>query len=277
MTRERTTGHFDDEWLQVDKTADPGFFVRFLDASRTRALEFARKSPHLAFAHLELAPGLSVLDCGCGTGDMLALMSGLTAPGEACGGDLSDAMLQEAQRRAAAAGAQHLRFQSMDVQALPFPDGRYDRVLATQLLVHVPDPRRALHELCRVTAPNGLVAIADTDWDTLVVGCSDKDLGRRFTRLFSDGIRNGLVVREVAGWLRAEGFTDIRMIPQPVVFDDWTFVRDWIMVPALPHFVAQGSMSAVEAESLLADLAHRNANGGFFAAFSFYTVVGRRA
>jgi len=277
MTRPRTAGHFDDAWLQVDKTADPGFFVRFLDASRTRALEFARKSPHLAFAHLELAPGLSVLDCGCGTGDMLALMSGLTAPGEACGGDLSDAMLQEAQRRAAAAGAQHLRFQSMDVQALPFPDGRYDRVLATQLLVHVPDPRRALHELCRVTAPNGLVAIADTDWDTLVVGCSDKDLGRRFTRLFSDGIRNGLVVREVAGWLRAEGFTDIRMIPQPVVFDDWTFVRDWIMVPALPHFVAQGSMSAVEAESLLADLAHRSTNGSFFAAFSFYTVVGRRS
>jgi ubiquinone/menaquinone biosynthesis C-methylase UbiE len=277
MTRECKTGHFDDAWLQVDKTNDPSFFVRFLDASRTRALAFARQNPTLAFAHLELEPGMSVLDCGCGTGDMLALMSGLTAPGEACGGDLSEAMLEEARRRTAAAGAHHLRFQSMDVQALPFQDGSYDRVLATQLLVHVPDPRRAMHELCRVTTPNGLVAVADTDWDTLVVGCNDKELGRRFTRLFSDGVRNGLVVRDFAGWLRAEGFRDIKVIPQPVVFDDWTFVRDWIMAPALPHFVAQGSMSTAEADTLLDNLTDRNANGAFFAAFSFYTVVGRRA
>lgn len=276
MTSERNTGHFDDAWLQVDETDDPGFFVRFLDASRARALEFARKNPKLAFAHLELAPGMSVLDCGCGTGDMLTLISGLTAPGEACGGDLSNAMLEEARRRAETAGAKNVRFEPMDVQSLRFPDCSYDRVLATQLLVHVPDPRGAMHEICRVTKPNGLVAIADTDWDTLVVGCSDKELGRRFTRLFSDGIRNGLVVRDYAGWLRAEGFANIRIIPQPIVFDDWTFVREWILEPALPHFVKQGSMSAVEAQTLVDDLAHRNANGEFFAAFSFYTVTGQR-
>jgi ubiquinone/menaquinone biosynthesis C-methylase UbiE len=276
MASERRTGHFDDAWLQVDKTDDPSFFVQFLDASRTRALEFARKNPKLAFAHLELAPGMSVLDCGCGTGDMLAIISGVTAPGKACGGDLSNTMIEEGRRRAETAGAQHLRFEPMDVQSLPFPDCSFDRVLATQLLVHVPDPRRAMHEICRVTTPNGLVAIADTDWDTLVVGSSNKELGRRFTRLFSDGIRNGLVVRDFVGWLRAEGFRNIKIIPQPIVFDDWTFVKDWIMEPALPHFVAQGSMSGVEAETLVDDLAHRNASGEFFAAFSFYTVTGQR-
>jgi ubiquinone/menaquinone biosynthesis C-methylase UbiE len=276
MNSERRSGHFDDAWQQVDKTDDPGFFVRFLDASRARALEFARKNPKLAFAHLELAPGMSVLDCGCGTGDMLTLMSGLTAPGEACGGDLSGAMLEQARRRAETAGAEHVRFEPMDVQSLPFPDRSYDRVLATQLLVHVPDPRGAMHEICRVTKPKGLVSVADTDWDTLVVGCSDKELGRRFTRLFSDGVRNGLVVRDYAGWLRHEGFTNVRIIPQPIVFDDWTFVKDWIVGPAIPHFVKQGSMSTEEAQTLVDDLAHRNANGEFFAAFSFYTVMGQR-
>lgn len=276
MNSERRSGHFDDAWQQVDKTDDPGFFVRFLDASRARALEFARKNPELAFAHLQLAPGMSVLDCGCGTGDMLTLMSGLTAPGESCGGDLSNAMLQEGRRRAETAGAKHVRFEPMDVQSLPVPDSSFDRVLATQLLVHVPDPRGAMHEMCRVTKPGGLVAVADTDWDTLVVGCTDKELGRRFTRLFSDGVRNGLVVRDYAGWLRHEHFTNIRIIPQPIVFDDWTFVKEWIMEPALPHFVKQGSMTAAEAESLMDDLTRRNANGEFFAAFSFYTVTGQR-
>lgn len=207
---------------------------------------------------------------------MLAIISGITAPGEACGGDLSNAMLQEARRRADTAGASHLRFETMDMQALQFPDYSFDRVLATQLLVHVPDPRGAMHEICCVTAARGLVAIADTDWDTLVVGCTHKELGCWFTRLFSDGVRNGLIVRDYCGWLSAEGFSNIKIIPQPIVFDEWTFVRDWIMEPSLPHFVAQGSMSAAEAETLVDDLAHRNAQGQFFAAFSFYTITGQR-
>jgi ubiquinone/menaquinone biosynthesis C-methylase UbiE len=277
MTAEPSTGHFDDAWLRVDGTDDPGFFVGFLDASRVRALEFARKNPKIAFAHLALEPGMSVLDCGCGTGDMLAIIARQIAPGEACGGDLSNTMLQEARQRSALAGATNLRFQPMDAQSLPFPDLRFDRVLATQLLVHVPDPRLALHEMCRVTTRHGLVAVADMDWDSLLVGCSDKELGRRFTRLFSDGVRNGLVVREYAGWLRAEGFANIQIIPQPMVFDSWTFVRDWILEPSLPHFVANGAMSDTEARALVDDLADRNADGHFFAASTMYTVMGQRA
>jgi SAM-dependent methyltransferase len=271
------TGHLGGGWLEVDKASDPGFFVRFLDASRTRALELARRNPALAFAHLALEPGLSVLDCGCGTGDMLAIIAALIAPGEAQGGDLSNAMLDEARRRAATTGATNLRFRSMDVQSLPFPDRSFDRVLATQLLVHVPDARRAMHELCRVTAQDGRIAVADMDWDSLVLGCSDRELGRRFTRLFCDGIRNGLVVREHAGWMRAEGFAQVQIAAQPMVFDEWTFVREWILEPSLPYFVAQGAMSAAEAGALVDDLESRNANGSFFAAATHYTATGRRA
>ena len=273
----RTGGHLDNAWLQVDRSEDPGFYIRFLDASRTRALEAARKNPQGAFAHLALEPGLSVLDCGCGTGDMLAIIAEQIAPGDACGGDLSSTMLREARHRAAAMGTANLRFEPMDVQSLPFPDGSFDRVLATQLLVHVPDPRRALHEMCRVASQNGLVAIGDMDWDTLVIGCSDQSLSRRFTRLFSDGIRNGVVVREYAGWLREEGFAATRIIPQSLVFDDWAFVRDWMMEPSLPHFIANGAMTAGEARALVDDLADRHASGHFFAATTFYTVTGRRA
>ena len=276
MTENRPSGHFGDAWLQVDHTDDPGFFVRFLDASRTRALEFARRSPEIAFAHLGLERGMSVLDCGCGTGDMLALISGLTAPGEACGGDLSLAMLQEARRRTETMAATNLRFESIDVQSLPFPDNSFDRVLATQLLVHVPEPRVALHEICRVTSRGGRVAIADMDWDGLLVGCSDHELGRRFTRLFSDGVRNGVVVREFGGWLRAEGFVNIQVLPQPFVFDQWLFYKEWVLDPALRHFVAQGSMSADEAGAFVDDLNQRSASGHFFATSTLYTVMGQR-
>ncbi len=114
------------------------------------------------------------------------------------------------------------------------------------------------------------------DWDTVVVGCSNKVLGRRFTRLFSDGLRNGVVVREYAGWLANEGFAGIQIMPQAIVFDSWPFFREWVLEPSLPHFVAQGSMSAAEANALLDDLGNRSATGHFFAASSFYTVTGQR-
>ncbi len=275
MAETRSSGHLSDAWLDVDETEDPEFFVRFLDASRTRALEFARNHPEKAFAHLGLRPGLSVLDCGCGTGDMLALIAKVVAPGQACGGDLSEVMLREAQRRTEPSTA-NLRFQRMDVQALPFPDGSYDRVIATQLLVHVPQPQTALQEMCRVTKPKGRVTISDMDWDTLVVGSSHKDLSRRFTRLFSDGLRNGLIVRDYAGWLRAAGFVNVQVNAQALVFESWPFFREWLIQPSLPHFVALGSMTSAEASALIDDLAERSERKQFLAGASLYTVTADR-
>jgi ubiquinone/menaquinone biosynthesis C-methylase UbiE len=276
MSTKHSAGHFDNAWLQVDDSDDPSFFVRFLDESRTRSLEFARKHPEIAFAHLALEPGTSVLDCGCGTGDTLVIIAGQIKPGRAVGGDFSSMMIQEARRRLASTGLTNLRFEPMDVQSLPFADQSFDRVLATQLLVHVPDSRLALHEICRVTAPNGRVALADMDWDTLVVGCSNRNLGRRFTRLFSDGVRNGLVVREYAGWLGAEGFGNIQTLAQPMVFDNSDFLSEWIIEPALRHFVAVGTMDLAEATALRQEVADRRDQGHFLAASTFYTVTGQR-
>jgi ubiquinone/menaquinone biosynthesis C-methylase UbiE len=276
MMEKDVPSHLEDAWIRVDEAADPGFYVRYLDASRAEALEEARRNPQAAFSHLALRPGLSVLDCGCGTGDMLAILAGLIAPGRAVGADMSRTMLEEARKRYANK-VPNLEFEGMDVHALPLRDRSVDRVLATQLLVHVPDPRYALAELCRVTADGGRIAVADMDWDTSVLGSSDKELGRRFTRLFSDGVRHGTVVREYAGWLGAEGFRNVRILAQPRVFDRWDFFEPWMLDPSLPHFVAAGTMSEEEAARLRQDLADRSQAGSFFAASTFYTVVADRA
>lgn len=276
MSKKPAAGHLDDAWIQVDQTDNPAFFIGFLDASRSRSLEFASKNPEIAFAHLTLKPGLTVLDCGCGTGDMLAIIAGLTAPGQAVGVDLSKFMIQEAKKRANTNTLRNLSFEIMDVQSLTFPDSSFDRVLSTQLLIHVPEPRNAMHELCRVTSRQGLISIADMDWDSLLIGSSYKELSRRFTRLFSDGIRNSLVVRDYAGWLRSEGFANIRIIPQQIVFDSWDFVRQWMIEPSISSFLTHGSMTRQEAQMFTDDLEDRNAKGHHFAALTFYTVIGQR-
>jgi ubiquinone/menaquinone biosynthesis C-methylase UbiE len=149
-------------------------------------------------------------------------------------------------------------------------------VTATQLLIHVPDPRKAIHEMCRVTATMGLVAVSDMDWDALAVGCTNNELARQFTRLFSNGVRNRVVVREFAGWLRAEGFANIQTIPLPIVFDQWSFFKEWVIEPSVTEFISQGSMSSEDADEFLEDLERRNNEGSFFAASTLYTVTGQR-
>lgn len=268
-------GHLGNAWIQVDRSEDPSFFIRFLDATRARALDLAKRNPSAAFSHLALTPGLSVLDCGCGTGDILSFVAEQVAPGRVLGGDISNTMVQEARRRAAQ-GPSNLQFEQIDAQELSLPDQSFDRVLATQLLIHVPEPERAFREMRRVLKVGGRMALADMDWDTLVVGCEDKSFGRRFTHLFSDGIRHGLIVREYAGWLRTSGFTEVQVIPQPMLFETWEVAKPWIFDASISHFVATGGMSQAEADAFTDELAARSSAGRFFLSSTFYTVVGVR-
>ncbi|HEX7354039.1 MAG TPA: class I SAM-dependent methyltransferase [Mycobacteriales bacterium] len=47
-----------------------------------------------------------------------------------------------------------------DALALPFDDGTFDRVLASEILEHIPDDRAAIAEIVRVAKPGGLVAVS---------------------------------------------------------------------------------------------------------------------
>jgi len=46
-----------------------------------------------------------------------------------------------------------------DALALPFADGTFDRVIASEVLEHIPDDQAAMHELARVLKPGGTMAV----------------------------------------------------------------------------------------------------------------------
>ena len=70
--------------------------------------------------------------------------------------DVDPAML----RTAAAAGI-GVAFAAGRVQALPFPDARYDLVVAVTVLCFVPDAGAAFREIARVLRPGGAVVIGE--------------------------------------------------------------------------------------------------------------------
>jgi SAM-dependent methyltransferase len=102
-----------------------------------------------------LPPGGRVLDVGCGTGRLGAVLG---SGHEAFGVDLSPAMLRETRR----SGRYVLALG--DAFALPFADGSFDATVALRLLFHFPDPAPILRELARVTRPGGLAVIETSNW-----------------------------------------------------------------------------------------------------------------
>ena len=96
-----------------------------------------------------LAPlsGRTLLDVGTGTGRAARALARRGAL--VTGADASAEMLAVAAARAREDGVA-VTFRQEDVHALTFPDRSFDAVVCLRVLMHTPDWRKALAELCRV-------------------------------------------------------------------------------------------------------------------------------
>ncbi|MGD0882207.1 MAG: class I SAM-dependent methyltransferase [Acidimicrobiales bacterium] len=117
------------------------------------------------YQRLGVRPGDRVLDLGCGFGrhayqaarldaqvvafdfgadEVRSVLDTFGAMAEAGEIDPSDARVGAVQG---------------DALALPFPDGAFDRVIASEILEHIHDDEQAMAELARVLRPGGTMAI----------------------------------------------------------------------------------------------------------------------
>lgn len=110
-----------------------------------------------------LQPGMRVLDVGCGPGSITVGLAELVAPAEVVGLDLQPGMVERARTLAAERHVSNARFEVASVYELPFPNGSFDAVLASGLLIGLREPVQALGELRRVLRPGGIVGLRDAD------------------------------------------------------------------------------------------------------------------
>ena len=123
----------------------------------------------LDFDRFAVGPGIRVLDVGCGAGrhSFEAYRRG----SDVVAFDRDEAALEKVAAMFAAmaetgeapptATAQTVRG---DALALPFPDASFDRIIAAEVLEHIPDDGAAIAEITRVLSPMGRVVVTVPRW-----------------------------------------------------------------------------------------------------------------
>ena len=104
-------------------------------------------------------PTASVLDLGCGGGHVAYAVAPVVR--EVTAYDLSQAMLDAVEAEATRRGLANIVTRQGSVEALPFADARFDRVLSRYSAHHWSDVPTALREARRVLRADGRLAIVD--------------------------------------------------------------------------------------------------------------------
>lgn len=135
-----------EEWYQSDDVAESYDEKRF---SRGGEL-IDRREKRAVLDALAPVDGREILGIACGTGRFTTMLAECGA--NVVGLDISEPMLQQGRERARSAGVDgELSFLRGDAERLPFPDDRFDAVLAMRFFHLADTPETFLSEMRRVS------------------------------------------------------------------------------------------------------------------------------
>jgi SAM-dependent methyltransferase len=122
---------------------------------------WSRKVAPQFAAWVDVSPGASWIDIGCGTGALIVAILEKCEPSQVVGIDSAAALLQVAE---AQIGDPRVRFAQGDAQAIPEGDDAFDVAVSGLVLNFIPNKDGAVQEMVRVTRPGGVVALYVWDY-----------------------------------------------------------------------------------------------------------------
>jgi ubiquinone/menaquinone biosynthesis C-methylase UbiE len=200
VNRLQTSQPVKKQWGQM------GNYARYYDLIMA-FLTFGREKTlrQMTMKLAQLMPGDKVLEIGCGTGTLtLAAKAQVGSSGEVAGIDIAPEMVAVASRKASRKGVD-VSFQVASIENIPFPDNRFDVVMCSFSIHHMPEDvrRKGFTEIYRVLKSGGHLFILD-------FALPDKPWQRRLVqRHFGHMMPHD--VRKLAPVLKEYSFTEIEM------------------------------------------------------------------
>jgi SAM-dependent methyltransferase len=136
---------------------------------RRLALQASVLSPYTEqlFLRAGLAPGMRVLDMGCGIGDVAFIAARLVGRhGAVVGVDIDEASLAVARQRARDHDLINVTFRHADIYVYR-DDASFDAAVGRHILAHVPDPLKLVKSAFGVLRSGGVVVLQEFDLSVL--------------------------------------------------------------------------------------------------------------
>ena len=244
------------------------------------AAELLRTFKQRTYERMQIHPGDTVLDVGCGTGADIVPLKGLVGiQGRVVGIDYDREMLVRASQGAELAGVREgvLLIRS-DASHLPLVSDSFAACRSERLFQHLRKPEFALGEMLRVTKPGGRVVVLDTDHGTWSVDTPEKDIERRLSRFKADHFgNNGYAGRQLYRLFNQAGLKDVTCEIISGYFTNYELVRFMFMLDEVePAAVKAGIITEDELMRWHSSLETAAQGGYFFCSESMIRAAGRK-
>lgn len=199
-----------------------------------------------------IAPGMRVLDVGCGRGDVSLLVARLVgAEGDVVGVDLDPGGLAVARKRAAEAGGAKVTFVEGDFGALAVAHGPFDAAVGRRVLMYQPDRVDAVRRLVEALRPGGLIFFHEHDGTMPPGRLTALPLHEQVREWVWQTVEREGATRhmgfELASVLEQAGLTGVALRAEAIVQTPTTPYHTGMIVRAMmPRIVAKGVATAEE-------------------------------
>ena len=221
-----------------------------------QAEELALESEAL-LDRIELRPGDSAIDLGCGPRGIIELLHARVSPGgRVIGLDSEPSHLAMASELVATAGLADVEIVQADARCTGLLAGSFDLVHARTLLTTVPEPAQVLAEMVRLARPGGWVASLEPDAEHSIYYPRHKAFDR-LRELFVVGFtRNGadpLIGRRLGELYRQAGLEHVGLEARAGLYPPGhsrrTIAAD-LLRAMRPQILALGAADKAELDSL---------------------------